>query len=172
MNYLYFKIYYYTPGKFLIPDNAGEISLETKWQQLTSGLQHLSKYSGWAQQCGNLNGLDTLSDFQQILSPFQAFGNCFKYSKYNWYHCHSHVRQFFFFLVPWQCLSIFLSFLFHLFLLRGPLEQKNPQADKFSFLSYLALSLVFWLGLGDLFASKHSRQFHASHFLWRILVYA
>ena len=48
-------------------------SLESVWQQVTSGLPDSSEYSSRSQRYWGLNGLDSPSDFQLFQSPFQIF---------------------------------------------------------------------------------------------------
>ena len=63
-NYYY---YYYTPGEFFKPALADGLSLESEWQQISSGLRDSSQYS---QQCFNQDGFDSSSDFQLFQSSF------------------------------------------------------------------------------------------------------
>ena len=48
---------------FFTPAITEGLSLEYKRQQVSSGLQDSPQYSGWSQQCCNLIGLDSSSDF-------------------------------------------------------------------------------------------------------------
>ena len=126
------------------------------------------RFPGWSEQCCRPDGLYSFSDFHLFEFPIQSFGNCSKHTNYNWYHHHPHIPQVF--LVLWQGLSICLSFYFLLFSLGGVLEYQNPLNGKFSFSCKLALCLFFKLGLGDPSVSQNLREFHASHFLGRVLV--
>ena len=68
--FLYY--YHFTPYKFFTL--AGGLSLESEWQQVSSGLQDSSQYSGWSQQCFSLDDLDSLSDFQFLQSLSKPLG--------------------------------------------------------------------------------------------------
>ena len=46
-----------------------------------------SQYSGRSQQCCNLDGFHSSSNFQFL----QSFSYCTKITNYNWYNCHLHV---------------------------------------------------------------------------------
>ena len=70
----------FTPCEFFTPALADGLSLESEWQQVSPGLQDPSKYSGWAYQCFNLNGVGSSYDFQLFK---QAFMDCFMWSNYN-----------------------------------------------------------------------------------------
>ena len=97
--------------------------------------QDSSQYSSWSQQCCDLDGFDSSSDFQLHQPFFQAFADCFKSLNYNWYHCHAQVP--------------------HLF---------SSQARSRYFSCWLILSLAFWQGLGDLLLSQNPWEFNAPHF--------
>ena len=141
--------YYYTLYEFSTPVLVDCLSLETEWQQVSSGPQDSSQYSGRSQQYCNLNDLD----FHLFQFLFHAFGDCSKCTNYNWYHRHPQVPQFcvvflffcfFFFcvcvfLVLWQDLSIRLSFPFFWFSLSDPLEWQNPLVDRILLLLLLLL---------------------------------
>ena len=101
--------YYYTSHKFFALTLAGGLSRESDWQQV-SGLQDSSHYSGYSQQCCNLDGLDSSSDFQFFRLSFLALGNSSKCTIYNWYHRHLHVPKLFSSLAKSKYLSIFLSY--------------------------------------------------------------
>ena len=45
------------------PVLVGRLSLVPKWQQVSSSLQYSCEYSDLAQQCCDLNGLDSSSEF-------------------------------------------------------------------------------------------------------------
>ena len=107
----------FTPWKFFMPGLPSGLSLEFEWQQVFSGFQNSSQYSGKPQQCCCLDSLDSSSNFDFLLSFFQAFCNSSKCTNYNRYHHHPHAPQLF--LVLRQGPSICLSFCFHLFTLCG-----------------------------------------------------
>ena len=51
------------------------LSLGSEWQQLSSGNEDFSLYSGWSQQCYSSDGLDSSSNYQIIQPTFQDFGD-------------------------------------------------------------------------------------------------
>ena len=58
------------------PPLAGDLSLESKCQQVSSGFQDCSQYSSRSQQYYSLNGIDSFSDFllfQPPPPPFLSF---------------------------------------------------------------------------------------------------
>ena len=55
--------YHFTPCEFFTRELADNHSLRSKWQQVSSGLQDSSEYSGRSQQYYNLDGLDSSSEF-------------------------------------------------------------------------------------------------------------
>ena len=110
---------YFTLCKFFIPALADGLSLESEWQQVSSGLQDSSEHFSPSQQCCSLNILDSSSDFSLFQSPFQSFRDCSKHTNYNCYHCYQHVPLLFFLggssLTRSKYLSIFsLSLIFYL----------------------------------------------------------
>ena len=139
------------------------------WQKISSYLQDSSEHSGLSQQCYYLDGLDSSFDFQfssPIFKPLETVRS-------------TPTAPFMFhsFLVPWEGLSICPSLRFLLFPLCGPQERQIHKTASslflfFSFFRYLALGLVIWLGLEDLFVSQNSREFYASHPLGWALVRA
>ena len=50
--FYYYYYYYFTHCKFFTPANAGRLSQESKWQQVSSGHQDSSLYSGQSLQSG------------------------------------------------------------------------------------------------------------------------
>ena len=90
--------YFFTPA---LTDSS---SREYEWQQISSGLSDSSKYSSWSWLCCSL---DSSSNFQLLLPPFQAFGFRSKCANYNWYHRHSHVPQLFSSPARYKYLSLF-----------------------------------------------------------------
>ena len=67
------------------------LSLESEWQQVSSGLQDCSHISGQSKKCWILDCLYSSSDLQLLELPFQAFEDRSKWTNYNWYHRYSHV---------------------------------------------------------------------------------
>ena len=67
------EIYYYyiiiIPVEFFTSVLADGFSLESEWQQVSSGLQDSSQYSACSQQCCHLDSLYPSSNFQVL----QAF---------------------------------------------------------------------------------------------------
>ena len=61
---------------------------ESDWQQISSGLQDSSEYSGWSQQWYSLNGFHSSSDFLLFHSSCQSFEYRSKSPNYHWYHRH------------------------------------------------------------------------------------
>ena len=55
---------YFTFYKFFTPVLAGDLSLESEWQQVSSSVHDSSQYPGQSQQYCDLDGLDSSSDFQ------------------------------------------------------------------------------------------------------------
>ena len=51
-------------AKFFSPALTDGLSVDSKLQEVTSGLQEFCQYSSWSQQCCFLDGLDSCSDFQ------------------------------------------------------------------------------------------------------------
>ena len=129
---------YFVLCEFFTSVLADGLSLEFEWQQVSSGLQDSSQYSGWSQQCCSLVKLDSSLDFQYFQSPFQAFGDCSKCTNYNWYHYHPPVPQLF--LVLWPGPSICLSFHSLSFSFCGSLEWQNLLDSKLFFSCSLTLS--------------------------------
>ena len=75
--------------EFFTPALADGLSLESKWQQVSSGLPDTSQYYGRFQQCCSQDRLD--SSWFPIL-PFEDFSRC---TNYNWYHRYPYVPQLF-----------------------------------------------------------------------------
>ena len=119
-----FKNYYYfTSCEFFSPALDDGLSLEAKWQQVSSPLQDSSHYSGCSSLCSSLVGLDSLSDFQLFQLLSQAL----------WTVPSALITigitltlMFRVFLVLWQGLSICLSFRFLWFSLCGLLGRQSP----------------------------------------------
>ena len=63
-------------------------------QQISSDLQDSSQYSTRSWKCCSLDGLYSSSNFQLLVSIFQAVR--ILCTNYNWYHRHPHVPQIFF----------------------------------------------------------------------------
>ena len=75
---IYHKIhhyYYYYYYEFFTSVFANELSLESVWQQISSGLQDSSQYSSLFKQCCSLDGLDSSSDFKLFHLLTKPFGN-------------------------------------------------------------------------------------------------
>ena len=72
-----------------------DFSQKSGWQQVSSGLQDSSQYSGRSQQCSSLDGLLMSSNFHIFQSLYQSFRDCSKHVNYNSYLCHLHVLYFF-----------------------------------------------------------------------------
>ena len=128
--YYYYYYYYYYYCEFFTPVLVDSLSLESEWQQISSGLQDSSQYSSRSHQCCSEEYLDSSSDFQfsslfscpskTITSSPTTIGiTVTLYSTVSFY---SLTR------------SKYLSFRFILFSFCGPPEQQNPRADKFFFL--------------------------------------
>ena len=62
----------FTPLKFFTSALADGLSLEFEWQQVSSSLQDSYQYSGCSQQCCNLDGLHSSSNFQIFQSLFYS----------------------------------------------------------------------------------------------------
>ena len=95
------------------------LSLESEWQQVSSGIQDSSQYSSWSLQFRVFLWFPIPAVF------FQGFGDRSKGSSNIWYHCHSVVPQLFFLfnsLAGSKYLSIFH---FLLFSLCGPSKRQN-----------------------------------------------
>ena len=58
------------PWELFVPTLADGLSVNSKWQQVSSGVQDSSEYSDRSQQCCNLDDLDSSSDFQFYQSSF------------------------------------------------------------------------------------------------------
>ena len=83
---------------------ADGLSLESEGQKVSSDLQDPSQYSGRSQQYCSLDDLGSSSDFKLLQPSHWAFGDCSKYTNYNWYHRHP--------LIPMIFLDLSMS-LFH-----------------------------------------------------------
>ena len=83
--------YYFTPSEFFTPVLISDISLESEWHQVSSGLQDCSQYFDQCYQCSSLNNLDFSFHFRLFQVSFQSFGNRSKCNNQNWYHHHFHV---------------------------------------------------------------------------------
>ena len=81
------------PCKFFTPALADDLSLESEWQQVTSGLQDSSQYSSWPKKCWSLGDLCLSSNFQLTQALYQDFGYCSEYTNCNWYHHHFFVAS-------------------------------------------------------------------------------
>ena len=102
--------YHFTPCEFFQPANISELSVESEWKQVFSGLQASLQYSGQFHQCCNLNRLNSYSDFQ-------FFGDLPSMRTMIGITINSTV-----FLVLWQNPSICLSFHFLLCTICGLLK--------------------------------------------------
>ena len=123
------------------PALADVLSLESEYQQISSGFNASSQYSSPSQYCCGLDGLDLSSNFRLFQSHFQAFRERSMWANYNCHHRHFHVSEFF---------SSRFSFIFTLW---SAWTAKSTIRLVLSFCQ-LSLGLVFWPGLGDLFASQ------------------
>ena len=72
------SIYYFTSYEIFTHVLADGLSLESEWQQVSSGFQDSSQYYGWSQKCCNWVSLDLSSNFQLFQPPFQAFRGPFQ----------------------------------------------------------------------------------------------
>ena len=70
------------------PALASGLPLEFEWQQVSSGLQDSSQYSGRSQQCCCLYGLHSCSYLQVLQPVYQSLGDCTERTSYNCYHRH------------------------------------------------------------------------------------
>ena len=75
VNYDYY--HYFTSCEFFKPTLDDRLSQETKWQQVSSGLQNSFQYVSQSQQRCSLDDLDSSSNF--LLLSFQAFWDRSKY---------------------------------------------------------------------------------------------
>ena len=73
--------YYITPCEFFTTTLADGLSLESEWQQISSGLQDSSQYYDRPQQCCSLNDIRSFLDFQILEPSYQA--KCINY----YYYC-------------------------------------------------------------------------------------
>ena len=64
--FTYYYYYYFTPLEFFTSVLADGFSLEFEWQQVSSGLQDSSRYSGRLQQCCRLDSLYSSANFQVL----------------------------------------------------------------------------------------------------------
>ena len=91
------------------------LSLDSEWQEVSSGLLDSSESSSWFQQCCGLNRLDTFIEFHFFLSFSQAIWDRSKSTNYYWYHRLPFILQGFFSLARFKYLFVFsLSFTFTL----------------------------------------------------------
>ena len=67
--------YYFTSCEFFTPELADGLSLESEWQQVSSGLQGVAQYSSKSQQCCSLDGLDSSLFKISYSPPLQALRN-------------------------------------------------------------------------------------------------
>ena len=72
---------------FFTPVLADSFPLESDWQQVFSGLQDSSQYSGQSQQCCSLDGLHMSPYFQVLQTFYRSFNNYTKRPDYNWNKC-------------------------------------------------------------------------------------
>ena len=73
--YYYHYYYYFIRCEFFTPALVSWHSVQSRWQQVLSGSQDFSEYSGRPQQCNNLDGLNSSFDFRFFLSFFpKPFG--------------------------------------------------------------------------------------------------
>ena len=180
--YIYsWKIWYpnFFLWEFFRAAYIGLLSLESKWQQVSSGLHDSSQYSDRSQQCCNLNGLNSSSDFQFLQSPLETVTSAPTTTGITvtiMFHslfvccCFFLVEGLFLFvccfffrsLVKSTYLMIFsLSFIFTL----SSAGTANSSRRQVLFLfccccccCWFARGLVFWTGLGDVVCiSKPSR---------------
>ena len=67
--------------KFFKSALAGGFSLEAEWQQISSGFQDFSLYSGRSQQYCSLDDIDSSSDFHLFQSSYHSFWRPFQVYK-------------------------------------------------------------------------------------------
>ena len=72
--------YYYYYCEIFAPAVIGGLSLESGWEQISSGLQDSPEYSSRTLQCCGLDDLDSSSDFQFLQSPFLTVKNRYKHT--------------------------------------------------------------------------------------------
>ena len=164
--YLSLCYYYLTPCEFFTPVLTGGFLLESKWWQVSIGIQDLE-----FQLILTVPWTKWFPFFLLFLvSPvsFQGFFKLFQQQELQ--------------MVPQtpSCSTVFqLSskiqvfvylFIYFYFSLYALLEQQNPLDDEwFSFCKW-TLSLVIWLELRNLLVADTSSEFYAIHFLGQILV--
>ena len=112
-SFLFISYYHhFTLSEFFTSASAGGHLLESEWQRVSSGFQDSSQYFGCSQQSCSLDDLNSFSNFQFIQPIFKAFGDHSKCTKYNWYHCHSHVPQLFYFSGKIQVFVYLFAFIY------------------------------------------------------------
>ena len=84
---------YFTLCEFSRSALAKSLSLESERQELSSGPQDFSQYSGRFKQFCSLNGLDSSSNLKLFQGLFRALGDSSKCANYNWYCRHLHILQ-------------------------------------------------------------------------------
>ena len=131
------------------------LSLESVWQQVSTGLQDFSKYSGWSLLCCCLNGFDSSSNILFSESLFQVFRRLFKELR---------IRLI---LLSLSCSADqgtfqFSAFFHFHYVICCHCTIHNVKGFVMS--SFWILLLVFWPELGDPFLSQSPREFKAFHF--------
>ena len=135
-------------------------SLEFEWQQVSSGIQDSSQYSGRSLWYCILDGLPSCSYFQVLhsLFPVQSLADCTECTNHKCYHRHFHDPLFFqFFRKVKVSISLF-AFFFSFTQWLGGTKKFTIRQFPFSCCCcccWLSLSLVVWSRLGDSFLSQN-----------------
>ena len=152
--------------EFFTPVLTNGFSLKSEWQQLSSDFQDSSEYSSRFLKCDQ-DGLNSFSDIQFLQSFFRAFGDHFKLTNNNWYHCQLIVLQLFLFSGKFQVLYLFVFFYFQFVVCwNGKIRWMtifffliNTRSDLLATIGWSVristLGLFFRLGLGDSLEFQH-----------------
>ena len=76
--------YYSTPIEISTPALTDGLSLDSKWQQVSSGHYDSFEYSSWSQQCCGLCGLDSSSEFPLAPLVFHTTSNQLSSLNFEW----------------------------------------------------------------------------------------
>ena len=153
---LIFQLFYYiTFREFFILALPDGLSLESEWQQASSGLLGSSRYSGRSQLCC-LNSMVLIRSpiFISSNSISKPLGDRSKCANYKWYHSCSFATQIF--LVLKQDPITYLSLDFLWFSLFGPPGRQRPVKDSFYY--YYLLLEFFPSVLADGFSLEFEWQ--------------
>ena len=151
--------YYFTPHELFTTALAGNILLESEWQQVSSGLLDSSEYFGWSLQCYSLDYLNLSSDFLLFPVLFSNLWGPFQVCQSQLVPSSSSSSTAF--SVLWQGLRTCVFFCFLWFSQGGLLEWQNPLYSKLSLFFFFSISLclVSWPRLVDPFVSQIPREF-------------